>query len=1107
MMRRLLLLFIIPAVIICSISVSSADRGSSNQTIRIAAFNFYPAIFQAKDGSVQGFYVDFLKEIAKREGWHIEYVYGSWTNGLARIKTGEVEVLTNVAFTNERATFMDYGKEPILTVWSELYARIGSKMDSIRDVEAKKIAVMKGDYNAANFRHLIEKFEIHCKIVEYSNFEEVFEAIASLQVDGGVVNNTFGTAKQKEYDVKSTGVIFSPFDIYFTVAKGKNHSILKTLDNYLVEWRKTETSPYHQARERWSHKSVSTMEVIPQWTKNALYILLIASGLFMAFIVLLRLQIRRKTAEIVHQTENRRMIEELLQFLNDNGARLRGEELIFSITSYVATRLKVEYVFVGKLLPENRIKTLGLNANGTSGHEREYDLHGTPCENVVGKNLCLYPDKVTSQFPEDKLLEEMGAEGYAATPLQDSQGEPIGVLGIICKSPLENGQLIESIIQIAASRVTQELESMRRLDEVQEYSHRLELATQATQAGIWDWNLKDNTMLWDDRMLELYGFTRETFVGGGVEAWRNGLHPEDRDSIWEECQAALRGEKEWNAEFRILLPNGTIRYIKTNGLVVRGSDDVAIRMLGTNRDITERKQAEIDRSRQKALFEAIFTCIPDAIVYTNIDREVIAVNPAFSSIFGFTIHDLTGMKTSYFYESEEEYERQGRIRFNLTATEQTLPYEVSYRRKDGMTFRGETLGTVVRSADGTAMGFIGVIRDISERKKAEEEKVKMESQLHQAQKLESIGSLAGGVAHDFNNKLSVILGYTQLSQMKADPESELYSHLQEISRAATQSADLTRQLLAFARKQTIAPKVLDLNETITGMLKMLNRLIGENINLDWQPASDLWPINFDPSQIDQILANLCVNAKDSITENGKITIETGNCTIDESYTTGHTDTVAGDYVKLVVSDNGSGMDKETVGRIFEPFFTTKETGKGTGLGLATVFGIVRQNNGFINVYSEPGIGTTFTINLPRHRGKILPTQTEGIMLPTPRGQETILLVEDELAILNMATMILTRQGYAVLSANSPTEALRLGKENAGKIHLLITDVIMPDTNGKDLAHALQSQNPGLKNIYMSGYTADAISRHGVLEEGVNFIQKPFSLIDFANKVRDVLDSK
>ena len=301
--------------------------------------------------------------------------------------------------------------------------------------------------------------------------------------------------------------------------------------------------------------------------------------------------------------------------------------------------------------------------------------------------------------------------------------------------------------------------------------------------------------------------------------------------------------------------------------------------------------------------------------------------------------------------------------------------------------------------------------------------------------------------------------------------------------------------------------MLDLNETVASMLKMLQRLIGEDIQLHWQPAAELWPVRVDPSQIDQILANLCVNARDAIAGVGKLSIETGNRVFDEEYCVSHTGFAAGEYVRLAVSDDGRGMDQEMLGHIFEPFFTTKAVGEGTGLGLATVYGIVKQNNGFINVYSEAGKGTTFTIYLPRHMGEVEQAWTETAAEPAMRGHETILLVEDEPAILAMTRKMLEMQGFAVLAANTPDEALRLAREHPNEIHLLVTDVVMPGMNGWDLAQKLQAIFPSLKNLFMSGYTADIIAHHGVLAEGVAFIQKPFSRQDLASNVRKVLDSE
>ncbi len=402
------------------------------------------------------------------------------------------------------------------------------------------------------------------------------------------------------------------------------------------------------------------------------------------------------------------------------------------------------------------------------------------------------------------------------------------------------------------------------------------------------------------------------------------------------------------------------------------------------------------------------------------------------------------------------------------------------------------------SESGKIESVIEVIRDISEHRM-------LEDQLIQAQKMESVGRLAGGVAHDYNNMLSVILGYSELALEKLDPTDSLYEDLQEIHKAAVRSTDITRQLLAFARKQTIAPVLLDLNEAVEGMLKMLRRLIGEDINLVWLPETGLQPVKMDPSQVDQLLANLCVNSRDAIDGVGRIAIETGTATFDAAFCADHPGFVPGEYVLLAVSDNGSGMDRDTIANIFEPFFTTKEVGQGTGLGLAMVYGIVKQNNGFINVYSEPGKGTTFKIYLARQTDLALEPQRENPPgVPIGHG-EIILVVEDEASILRLAQRILEGLGYTVLTAEIPNQALRLVEKHQQQINLLIADVVMPEMNGQELSRRLLALCPGLKTLFMSGYTANVIAHRGVLDEGVNFIQKPFSLESMALKVREALD--
>ena len=417
------------------------------------------------------------------------------------------------------------------------------------------------------------------------------------------------------------------------------------------------------------------------------------------------------------------------------------------------------------------------------------------------------------------------------------------------------------------------------------------------------------------------------------------------------------------------------------------------------------------------------------------------------------------------------------------------------RHRDGGRVRIEVSTSLVSYGGKTVLQ--GVLRDVTDTER-------LQRQLQQAQKMESVGRLAGGVAHDFNNMLSVIIGFAEMALERVAPGDPMHDDLEEILTAARRSGAITGQLLAFARRQTIAPRVLDLNETVGRILTMLRRLIGEDIDLVWVPRADAWPVKMDPVQIDQLLANLCVNARDAIADVGKITIETANRTFDAAYCANHPGFVPGDFVMLAVSDDGCGMTRETMENIFEPFFTTKGVGEGTGLGMATVYGIVKQNGGFINVYSEPDSGTTVKIYLTRHARDAVVEAAPPLMESPPGKGETVLVVEDEAATLKLVQRMLMSLGYRVITAGTPSQAMELAAAHTGDIKLLITDVVMPEMNGRQLAKNLQARFPDSRCLFMSGYTANVIAHRGILEAGVAFIQKPFSKQALAVAVRRCL---
>jgi PAS domain S-box-containing protein len=514
------------------------------------------------------------------------------------------------------------------------------------------------------------------------------------------------------------------------------------------------------------------------------------------------------------------------------------------------------------------------------------------------------------------------------------------------------------------------------------------------------------------------------------------------------------------------------------------------------RDITARKRTEKALRENEAKMRSILDNIGIGVALISPKMEVLELNHRMRKWFPSVDSGQRPLCYQAFCDPPREAVC-GNCPTRKTLQDGRVHEDTLDTLRSGKVRNCRIISSPILNASGEVTAVIEMVEDITE-------KLSLESQFRHAQKMEAVGLLAGGVAHDYNNMLSVILGFTELALDKVTPSEPLYAHLQQILSAANRSTEVTRQLLAFARKETIVPRVIDLNETIEQMLKMIRRLIGEDISLAWLPGAGLWPVYMDPSQLDQILANLCVNARDAIAGVGNITIETENAVFDETYCADHTGFSAGEYVLLALSDDGCGMDKDIQEKIFEPFFTSKAVGLGTGLGLSTVYGSVRQNNGFINVYSEPGKGTTFRIYLRRHTNPVIdPLPARVAEIPVGRG-ETVMVVEDEPSILKLTKMILEILGYRALSAGTPGEAIKLAEEHDGEIHLLITDVVMPEMNGRELAERLQSITPGIKILFMSGYTATVIAHRGVLDEGMNFIKKPFSKMDLAVKVGEAL---
>jgi two-component system cell cycle sensor histidine kinase/response regulator CckA len=527
----------------------------------------------------------------------------------------------------------------------------------------------------------------------------------------------------------------------------------------------------------------------------------------------------------------------------------------------------------------------------------------------------------------------------------------------------------------------------------------------------------------------------------------------------------------------------------------------------------ERKRAEEALRAERNLLRTLIDNMRDAIYVKDTESRFVTANMATAHLMGAeTVDELLGKTDFDFYPHEQasQYraEEQEIIGSGQPLIDDGQPVMIGPDSPRWMLITKVPL----HDEQGRVVGIVGVSHDFTHRKRAEEEREKLQAQFLQAQKMEAVGRLTAGIAHDFNNMLTAVIGFAELMQQQMAPDDQGRQYAQRILDAGRKAADLVRQLMAFSRQQVLQPQVLDLNTAVAGMRDMLQRTIGEDVELQTNLAGDVWPVKVDPTQLQQVILNLAVNARDAMPGGGWLTITTANATLDEHAAAARRGLQAGEYVRLEIGDAGNGMSPEVQARIFEPFFTTKELGKGTGLGLSTVYGIVKQSDGYVYVDSQVGVGTTFTIYLPRAEEAAAPspaveTAAVGNVVSSAQEQKTILLIEDDAQVREVICAMLEDEGYTILPASCAEEALRLAAEHEGAIHLLLTDVILPGISGTQLSEQLSHQHPGLKTLFVSGYADEVVRHHGVLEPGVTFLQKPFTTLDLLRKVCQVLEGE
>ncbi|WP_319585792.1 PAS domain S-box protein [uncultured Desulfobulbus sp.] len=1167
---------------------ASDPGGKTARTVRVVMDNNYPPyVFVNSEGQVQGILADQWRLWQEKTGIQVEITATDWKEALRDMKAGKYDVIDTAFETEERKTWLDFGKPHARIEVAAYFDKAISAITNADSLQGFVVAVKEGDAAI----DLLRSRGVN-NLVFFKGYEAIVQAAKEHKVNVFVVDTPPALYFLYKYGLQHDFKVSPPINVgefHRAVRKG-NTALLQEIEAGFALLTPGELA---SIEKKWY--GAPLLNGI-----SGAHLLVGGSSLGLVLLLLflwnhsLRAAVRKRTAELERSREALRESEaryrELVEqastiilrmdregricFLNDYALRFFGYQLDEVIGQSVIGILVPETDSAGKNLRE-MIADIGR-------HPERYAIN----EN---ENICRDGRRVWIAWTNN--------------PLCDAEGQ---FSEILCMGN-----------EITDRRMAEEALRWER--------QRLEFVIDGSRLGVWEWNVQTNETVFNEIWAELIGYTLKELLPYNYTTWEELLHPYDVERAKDALFSCVEGKNSaYDCEIRMRHKSGHWVWILDRGKVfTRDAAGNPLSMFGTHTDITTIKRAE---EEVQATSELLSQFIKNSPIYAFIkevsptESRTLKASDNFQDMIGMPVAEMLGKTMAELFPSEfaaeitaddwqvvsqgnilqREEVLEGRtyttIKFPIRIGERNLlagyTIDLSDRvraeaalRESEATFRNivqaSPMGIHLYQLDkGDRLVFIGanpaadrllgvdnsryigmicedafpqlrdtdiperyrraarfgenwqiehvsyaeggitgafevhafqmasdkvavLFNEISARKRAEEEREKLRGQLIQAQKMESVGRLAGGIAHDFNNMLSVIIGHCELALRGLETVHPLHASLQNIRMAAERSADLTRQLLAFARRQTVAPKLLDINTTVTGMLEMLRRLIGDGIDLVWQPESNPGQVLIDPSQLDQILVNLFVNARDAIGDTGKVTIETDLVTIDEQYCADHIEALKGAYVLLAVSDDGCGIDSATLPHLFEPFFTTKEMGKGTGLGLATVYGIVKQNKGFINVYSEPGQGTTFKIYLPRHSAGTEPA-VEEVADQAATGSETVLIVEDEPMILEMATTMLESLGYTVLASSCPSEAIRLASEHGGTIQLLMTDVVMPEMNGRLLASHLRGLLPSLNCLFMSGYTANVIAHHGVLDEGMHFIQKPFTLQTLAAKIREAL---
>ncbi len=763
--------------------------------------------------------------------------------------------------------------------------------------------------------------------------------------------------------------------------------------------------------------------------------------------------------------------------------RKRAEEAVQHAEEKYRGIFEDAIVGIFQTTPEGRYLSVNPALAHLYGYESPQELMASVTD--IGRQIYVDPGR-REEFK--RLMEEQGYVWNFEYQVHDKDGRKIWLL--------ENSRAIRDArgtVLYYVGTVENITDRKRAEEALRKSEERFRSMFEATAIGVAVADMNGHLVESNRRLQEMLGFSGEELHR---RVFTKFTHPEDASADMELYKELITGKRDhYQMEKRYIRKDDRVVWVRLTVSLMRGAGNEPHFAIGMVEDITERKRAEEALRQSEAEYRSLIQGAAYGIYRCTTEGKFLDVNPALVAMLGYDSEAelLAANLATEIYRDPGE-----RARIVARHLERWDGLEVEWKRKDGTPITVRLSGRVVRGTQSELAYFEGIAENITEQRL-------LEAQFRQAQKMEAVGRLAGGVAHDFNNLLMVMRGYTELLLSRLSANDPLRRNAEEIQKAADRATSLTQQLLAFSRKQVMQPKIFDLNAVVSDTEKMLRRLIGEDIELATILGAELGRVKADPGQIEQVILNLAVNARDAMPQGGKLVMETANVELTQAFARQHPGVTPGPHVMLAMSDTGVGMDAETQARIFEPFFTTKEKGKGTGLGLATVYGIVKQSGGYIWVYSEAGQGTTFEIYLPRVEDAVTADQEEQVASQPPSGSETVLLVEDEEPVRKLAREFLENTGYTVLEAEDPVEAMHLSDRHQGPIHLMVTDVVMPKMSGHELAQQMASVRPEMKVLYVSGYTDDALGQYGVLTQDSFFLQKPFSLDTLARKMRTLLE--